>query len=236
MPNWCFNYLTVSGESDKVDAVKAQLNQPYELKHWNLFKEPEEQVVELIENPIVSFWNIKRPDDAVLDEYFAKQPIVKSELALNDPNWWADIEAKRKISNHWYDWNITNWGCKWDANYAEIVEEQDHNAEEKFILYKFDTAWAPPAYAIEALAQQYPELYIELEYEEEQGWGGSIAWKNNEIIDQTEYDIPSCHQDYVDRDRDCICVEGDPAWAYEDCGFEKEGYEWNKEDSQWQKK
>lgn len=234
MPNWVFNTLTVSGESDKVDAVKAQLNQPYELKHWNFLKEPEEQVVELIENPIVSFWNIKRPEDGILDEYFGKHPKVRSEVPVSDPNWWADVEAKRKISNHWYDWNITNWGCKWDANHAEIVEEEDYNAEQKFIAYRFDTAWSPPLEAIEELAHQYPELYIEIEFEEEQGWGGSVAWKDSNIVDQEQWDIPTSHQDYESRGRTCDCDSG-LEYGYKDCP-PKEGYEWSEESQQWNRK
>lgn len=231
MPNWVFNYVTVSGELDIVNEVKSQLNKPFEQSFWNYMTDTQE--TELTENPIFSFWNIKKPSDDVLDEYFAKQPKVRSELALNDPNWWADIEEKRKISNHWYDWNITHWGCKWDAKEPEIYEEEIVG-NNKTIMYKFDTAWAPPLYAIELLAQQYPDLHITIEYEEEQGWGGNVTWNNGEITEQEDWDIPSSHADMKSRGRVCDCEAG-PEYAYEDCGFENEGYTWNKEEKIWQK-
>ena len=39
----------------------------------------------------------------------------------------------------WYDWNIANWGTKWDFA-LENVERQDANT----VTASFDSAWAPP--------------------------------------------------------------------------------------------
>ena len=39
----------------------------------------------------------------------------------------------------WYDWNINNWGTKWDVS-LENVERQDPNT----VTAAFDSAWAPP--------------------------------------------------------------------------------------------
>lgn len=46
----------------------------------------------------------------------------------------------------WYDWNINNWGTKWDFA-LENVERVDANT----VTAAFDSAWAPPITAYEQL-------------------------------------------------------------------------------------
>ena len=46
----------------------------------------------------------------------------------------------------WYDWNVNNWGTKWDFA-LENVERVDANT----VTAAFDTAWAPPTGAYEKL-------------------------------------------------------------------------------------
>jgi len=60
-----------------------------------------------------------------------------------------------------YDWELANWGCKWGACHAELV---DDNGSELF--YSFDTAWTPPIAFLERAAKQCPTLTFILEYEE----------------------------------------------------------------------
>ena len=47
---------------------------------------------------------------------------------------------------NWYDWNIANWGTKWDFD-LENVDRQDPNT----LTASFDSAWAPPVNAYERL-------------------------------------------------------------------------------------
>jgi len=48
---------------------------------------------------------------------------------------------KKHGYSSWYDWNIENWGTKWDVNGEEgNAEETDTNTAS---LY-FDSAWSPP--------------------------------------------------------------------------------------------
>jgi hypothetical protein len=46
----------------------------------------------------------------------------------------------------WYNWNIANWGTKWDFN-LESVERVDANT----VTGSFESAWAPPTTAYERL-------------------------------------------------------------------------------------
>lgn len=59
----------------------------------------------------------------------------------------------------WYDWNVANWGTKWDFA-LENLERQDANT----VTAAFDSAWAPPtgAYArLEALGFEIDAFYYE---------------------------------------------------------------------------
>jgi hypothetical protein len=50
---------------------------------------------------------------------------------------------------NWYDWNINNWGSKWDASIIDWDREDDNN-----IHVYFDSAWSPPVTLYEYLTEQ----------------------------------------------------------------------------------
>ena len=54
----------------------------------------------------------------------------------------------------WYDWNVANWGTKWDF---ELENKERH--EDGTVTASFDSAWAPPVTAYEKLM----ELGFEIE-------------------------------------------------------------------------
>jgi hypothetical protein len=55
------------------------------------------------------------------------------------------LVAKHGYSS-WYDFNVANWGTKWDVS-SDNVEIQDPNT----LTAGFDSAWAPPTRAYEQL-------------------------------------------------------------------------------------
>jgi hypothetical protein len=187
---------------------------------------------------VFAFWNIIKPSDEILDEYFAVHPKVKSDVPVTDPNWWASVEEKRKESNHWYDWNITHWGTKWDV--AVEMDEEYSTTELDFFddrtHYRFQTAWSPPEDAIARLAFMFPQLRFTLNFEEETGWAGMIVWEDGRIVESAFYDIPESHQDWIDRDEEdrCECQLGnDPEYWFEDCPMEDEEFIFDTEAKEW---
>jgi hypothetical protein len=48
----------------------------------------------------------------------------------------------------WYDWNIANWGTKWDVN-LDSINRVDANTLEA----SFESAWGPPTTAYERLME-----------------------------------------------------------------------------------
>lgn len=114
-----------------------------------------------------------------------------------------------------YKWCIDNWGTKWDACYCEFSQEED-----EVMSYQFETAWAVPMPIYEAMAEKFPNLTFDIRSEEEQGWGMEIVGRNGKLSITEQWDIPSCHQDWVNlgnADR-CVCSwNQDPEDMWTDC-------------------
>ena len=205
MPNWVFNHLKVEGNQLDIARVKKQLNTPFSRTYRDIvmknnvatpiYKEAS------FDNPIFSFWNIIKPDD--IQAYINDEP---TGVPKDGEEWFT--------SNNWYDWNVRNWGTKWDVaveNSDEYPETQILDEGELFINYKFDTAWAPPVPAIEKLSKQHSRVVFTLDYEEETSWGGEIVFRNG-IMDQTsQYEFRcECGEEFAEEpelDDDGYCPE-----------------------------
>jgi hypothetical protein len=61
----------------------------------------------------------------------------------------------------WYDWNIANWGTKWDADGFSISRNKDGTIE-----MAFATAWSPSIGVTARMAKDFPSLQIAHFYEE----------------------------------------------------------------------
>ena len=179
MPNWVYNGLTIEGKPDAVDALVVQMNKPF-VDHIQsrgdlAYAIQERKYI----NPIFSFRNIIAPTD--LDAY-------RSQPDMSKP--FGDFSG-----DDWYNWNIRNWGVKWDVAVAEDEQYPDTymegpvaNGDNKVVYYNFQTAWGIPQEAIEKLSAQYPNLLMTLSYEEETGWGGEAEFLRGEVISQSEYE------------------------------------------------
>lgn len=58
----------------------------------------------------------------------------------------------------WYEWNISNWGTKWNSYGVEIINSIGPNLFE----FKFETAWSFPTPIFAKLADDYPELTFDI--------------------------------------------------------------------------
>ena len=201
MPNWCYNSLVISGSEKDIADVKAQLNQSFEREHesWNQETNTMEKKIYSFDNPIFAFWNIKRPINV---EAYNQQPEHTTNLA----------EAMLHKGDHWYDFNIREWGTKWDvgvSNDEQYPETELTDEASDMLSYKFNTAWAPPVPAIEKLSQQYPELELSLEYEEETGWGGTIEFAQGEGTEVEHYQARCSNCTYTFDTELPLCTECD---------------------------
>lgn len=224
MPNWVFNSLSISGPAEQISALKQQLNKPFTKVHENFNMETKQMEFKEYKytNPIFAFHNIyNHIQDGVSDEVYQSQPDhSKNPLDFS--------------GNDWYNWNVRNWGTKWDIGVMDDDKYPDTEITdegEDFVAYRFNTAWSPPIEAIIKLVDQYPKLIFNLSFEEETGWGGEVeyvdtvevsreeyGWKCREC-DNTEEDTPYCEECDFDTCPDCGYNEADEA-----CEQHREGH------------
>jgi hypothetical protein len=188
MPNWVSNSVRVTGSKEDLQRFAEQAGEEREGGN----KEH------------LSFWNFVRPEEEILEEYFGNE---RQDLSLE--------ERLQYKTNHWYDWNIRNWGCKWDASQVYFENWSDNE-----LAYDFETPWSFPYEAIRAMVGQYPTLTFSVRFLEEQGWGGEALGMNGEFGYTDEWDIPDTHEERMEHIGYCHCEEAneyDIEYLYDDC-------------------
>jgi Ferredoxin-like domain in Api92-like protein len=205
MPNWVDNTLTITGKREEIAKIKKQLREPYQETIDSYDHESKRMIRQVVtHNEEMSFWNIIRPPANKVDEY-------------HTAHGWADGKESGNTEYNWYNFNIREWGCKWDASNVDLsIDDEDE------LVYTFITPWSPPISAIIKLSEQYPTTTLSLRYEEEQGWGGIEHFYNGEQKTEETWDIPESHADYKALDRECVCeYDDDQEEWFADCPREK---------------
>jgi hypothetical protein len=215
MPNWVYNTLSVSGSKETIAEFKELAGRKaptgFDSETGVLTYDNKEEVL--------SFWNFKEPEDKAV--YFGA-----SDYKPEGYESWTMEErmahSMKFSSDGWYDWNIREWGTKWDACDVDLNDDSETS-----LGYSFNTAWSIPEPVFVAMVQKFPTLDFEFWSEEEQGWGAEFTSSDGDedgersLIMTKEWDIPDSHQDYVDRDREdsCNCASDpdDDEYWYADC-------------------
>ncbi|MBP3917345.1 hypothetical protein [Clostridium sp.] len=141
---------------------------------------------------------IEEVKDEVFDIYI---PFKSDNEALLIP---FDIAIIGKIAgnvstitgyNSWYDWNIENYGTKWDHVTEYSLEE--------FIRYgglSYETAWGPNEAFYLNISSKYPELTFKLNYVEEgAGFLGECEIKNGVYLKNEFYDSSKDYKEYYKK-------------------------------------
>lgn len=84
--------------------------------------------------------------------------------------------------DNWYNWNISNWGTKWDVDVDVGTQKVDENT----VVIDFDTAWAPP---IEFYAKMRKLGFVIEAYYNEPGVGFCGLWNDGDdaFYDYSEF-------------------------------------------------
>ena len=91
----------------------------------------------------------------------------------------AELEAKSKANlekygyANWYDFNVANWGTKWEiGGNGDVAEIEDDGLS---FSASFESAWSPPTGVCEALVEQGFEVTL---YYYEPGMGFVGKWED----------------------------------------------------------
>lgn len=223
MPNWVFNSLKITGKQEDLQKFMDKASKPYMTYYKGVRTKNEdgtwnydaEAIDEKLHEAPISFMNFVSPEN--VDRYFAQsdyKPEGYDKMSTEE----RMALAMKFSSDGWYDWNIREWGTKWDACNPEITSDDPSTGS---IGYYFDTAWSPAEGAYRQMVEQHPELHFEFHCEEEQGWGVEFDGTDGDFTMTNEWDIPNSHADYVklDREDSCNCnnYADEPEEWFEDC-------------------
>lgn len=231
MPNWVSNTLTVSFTANEENNFSnSEMTEFMSLvgtdvpQGWVENDKGEKTELRYDDNGGFSFLAYVSPPADKIEEYYGKRG-------------WVDGEAVGDTEYNWYNWNINNFGCKWDCSDVYVYTEKDESPS--FFQVQFQTPWSPPEEFFQTLMNRFPSLSMTLNWEEEQGFGAEWSASDPDeegersIAIEEQWDSPDCHEDYVKRDRaeSCACEWADePNDWYDDCPDKAEAIlRWNEE-------
>ena len=140
MPNWCYNRVSIYSEN--ID-----------------------QVTELFD----IFNNAEPFNTLIPSPVWSETPNEDGELPVKEEHKDADgkvlftthkFPKSGKTDDRWYDWQIQNWGTKWEP--TDLTVEQC----EQEVELSFNTAWSPPEAICRAIRERYPDCSVSWFYDE----------------------------------------------------------------------
>lgn len=190
MPNWCENDLLVIGRPSSLAKFKKKAKtRSSALSLQKLIPIPEELQDTQSPPRIVPDKDIRK----AIIEHKARNSLYRSGRPISASE--SEELIKKYGANNWYDWQVLNWGTKWD------IEAILNNEEEGKLGFTFNSAWSPPIQAFQTISRQFPELDFKLKYSETgMGFYGNAKFKrgqvDDEVHDYTEEDYKKMEEDF----------------------------------------
>lgn len=142
------------------------------------------------------------------EEFSFYNIISPPEEMIMDGSWWGDAGN---------EWRTQNWEC-YDAPAEDFHSSLGYSG--KWTAYiSMSTKYDWPNNVFHKLVEQYPNLEFSIWSEGEECEAIEIEGRNG-VWDETHYDAPNSHADWVARDSvdNCWCANyDDPGDWYEDC-------------------
>jgi hypothetical protein len=111
---------------------------------------------------IKNLWEEANREDGGLLKAMVPQP--KDMFHGNLGSEEREMCIEKGIPN-WYDWQVANWGTKWDVS-TEGLQFTDNGDGTAEISGWFDSAWSPPIEAYQTFCDDMDGVYLDAWYEE----------------------------------------------------------------------
>jgi hypothetical protein len=203
MPNWVYHHVAISGPRHILDKFIEVAGKE------NLVNTPNDND----ELKAFSYSNFISPPKNKMREY-------------NETHGWGPKGNTGQSEWNWYNWNVANWGVKWDAGDSEIIDEGYQ------LHLHWQSPWGVPEPVLQAVIEKFPKLTFDGRSEEEQGWGCNWSGYQGEYS-FSYWDVPASHADYANPDgynqeESCRCTtwcDDDPEEWFGDCPGRAEAIE-----------
>jgi hypothetical protein len=196
MPNWVITRIQITGPEDKIKEFEDKNILPNEdedgefqrVFSFNRIKErPEELTNTISPDPRPKVRKAKDMQgneievevySDIINEWEIQAAIKRGEtppapIPCNNatPDQQRELLYKFGRSN-WYDWNLHNWGTKWDCSNPTYDKENK--------VLEFQTAWSCPDTILQEMFEQFPDLNFEGSFADED-FGANAGYIGNDI-------------------------------------------------------
>lgn len=130
MPNYIKNKLVIEASSEVIDSIVNEFG----------------TLIDLIEkkgDAYLHFPDFEKVVPTPNDPAYRDEP--NQEIAKRSPNWW-------------YNWNINNWGSKWNSGECCRISDKE---------FTFDTAWSHVPQIVTRISVKYPDVVIKYTWADE---------------------------------------------------------------------
>lgn len=155
MPNHVTNIVTFLGSTERIKELRERCKgEKSVFSFQSFFPMPIElkgttSPAKIVSKAEVDEWKRKAENNELSEFEKGYRPITQKE---------SDLYISKYGADNWYDWQVQNWGTKWDC-YSDF--ELDFNQ------ISFSTAWSTPLRALVRLSELYDDITIEVKYADE---------------------------------------------------------------------
>lgn len=111
-------------------------------------------------------------------------------------------EDEKDMPCNWYNWNVVNWGTKWNAYESKTYRALSTKENSVYIVLTFQTAWSPPYPVASAIMNRFRHGFKHYYRDEGDNFYGVDIWrwnKDSQVGTRSKHYFPSTKTPGVER-------------------------------------